>query len=128
MSQCRGYMAPEYINRGIITKKSDIFNLGVIIIEIMTGHRDYPDETGTSSQEFIEAVLKNWRNRLEKTPGTSLESDCQQIRRCIQIGLACVKLDRSKRPTTSQIIDMLHEPEGSEHSHRKVVKSPSNQV
>jgi len=32
-----GYMAPEYINRGTITKELDIFSLGVIIIEIVTG-------------------------------------------------------------------------------------------
>jgi serine/threonine protein kinase len=51
-------MAPEYLNRGIITKKLDIFSLGVIIIEIVTGHKDYPDETDTSSQEFIELVRK----------------------------------------------------------------------
>ncbi|GJN37063.1 hypothetical protein PR202_gb25984 [Eleusine coracana subsp. coracana] len=53
-----GYMAPEYINRGLITKKADIFSLGVIIIEIITGHKDYPDETGTSSKEYIELVKK----------------------------------------------------------------------
>jgi len=29
-----GYMAPEYINQGIISPKADIFSLGVIIIEI----------------------------------------------------------------------------------------------
>ena len=51
-------MAPEYINRGLITTKSDIFSLGVIIIEIVTGHRDYPDETGISSEEFIKRVRK----------------------------------------------------------------------
>ncbi|GJN35249.1 hypothetical protein PR202_gb23999 [Eleusine coracana subsp. coracana] len=53
-----GYMAPEYVEKGIITKKLDVFSLGVIIIEIITGHKDYPEpgETGTSSQEFIERV------------------------------------------------------------------------
>ena len=50
-------MAPEYIDKGIITKKLDIFSLGVIIIEIMTGRKDYPlDETETSSQQYIELV------------------------------------------------------------------------
>ena len=50
-------MAPEYIDKGIITKKLDIFSLGVIIIEIMTGRKDYPlDETETSSQQYIEFV------------------------------------------------------------------------
>lgn len=51
-------MAPEYRDKGLITKKLDIFSLGVIIIEIMTGRRDYPDEIETSSQEFIELVRK----------------------------------------------------------------------
>ncbi|CAN6194787.1 unnamed protein product [Urochloa humidicola] len=101
-----GYMAPEYINRGVISTKSDIFSLGVIIIEIVTGHRDYPDETGISPQEFSELVLKNWSNRLEKTVGYT-KLFYQQIKRCIQIGLACVEIDRSKRPPTSQIIKML---------------------
>ncbi|WVZ79686.1 hypothetical protein U9M48_027239 [Paspalum notatum var. saurae] len=104
-----GYMAPEYINRGLISTKSDIFSLGVIILEIVTGHRDYPDETGIPSQEFIELVLKNWRNRLQKSECyTSLETYCEQIMRCTQIGLVCVHHDQSKRPTTRQIIVMLH--------------------
>ena len=51
-------MSPEYINKGIVSTKSDIFSLGVIIIEIVTGRRDYPDDTGTPSEEFIEIVRK----------------------------------------------------------------------
>ena len=49
-------MAPEYINKGLITTNSDVFSLGVIIIEIVTGHRDYPDENGVSPQEFMDLV------------------------------------------------------------------------
>ncbi|KAJ1265802.1 hypothetical protein BS78_08G101700 [Paspalum vaginatum] len=104
-----GHMSPEYLNRGIITKKLDIFSLGVIIIEIITGSKNYPDKIETSSQEFIELVLKNWRNRLEKVwiPWYILNLQFQQIRSCIEIGLFCVKHDRDERPTTSQIIKML---------------------
>jgi hypothetical protein len=64
-------------------------------------------------------IIRNWGSRLEKSQ--CLEIDCQKIRRCIQIGLLCVKLDRSKRPTTSQIIKMLHEPEGEGINTRKEV-------
>ncbi|PUZ60239.1 hypothetical protein GQ55_4G108100 [Panicum hallii var. hallii] len=120
-----GYMAPEYINRGLITTKSDIFSLGVIIIEIVTGHRDYPDENGVSPQEFIDLVLKKWRNRLQKTASYKELYYYQQIRSCIQIGLVCVGLDRSKRPTTSQIIKMLHvESVDLRGSKRPVLKPP----
>ena len=55
---CSGYTAPEYLHKGIITKKSDIFSLGVIVIEIITGRRDGPDSTGMSIPDFIENVRK----------------------------------------------------------------------
>ena len=58
MLLCSGYMAPEYLHKGIITKKSDIFSLGVIVIEIITGRRDGPDSTGMSIPDFIENVRK----------------------------------------------------------------------
>jgi serine/threonine protein kinase len=51
-------MAPEFLHGGTITPKLDIFSLGVIILEIITGHRDYPGVTGTSSDDFIELVRK----------------------------------------------------------------------
>jgi serine/threonine protein kinase len=37
---CRGYMALEYLNNGVITFKSDIYSLGVIILEILTGQKE----------------------------------------------------------------------------------------
>ncbi|XP_037470780.1 putative receptor-like protein kinase At4g00960, partial [Triticum dicoccoides] len=102
-----GYMPPEYLWR-IITSKSDIFSFGVIIMEIITGQRDYPEDIKASSHDFIDHELQEWRNRLQKEPGyASLESDCRRIERCIQIGLICVNPERTKRPTMKKIIDML---------------------
>jgi serine/threonine protein kinase len=56
-------MAPEYLIQGIISTKADIFSLGVIMIEIITGRRDYPylqldstESTTTSCQHFTEEV------------------------------------------------------------------------
>ncbi|EEE50946.1 hypothetical protein OsJ_31493 [Oryza sativa Japonica Group] len=54
-----GYMAPEYLANGLISTKSDIFSLGVIIIEVITGHRNYPRIcTRESFQHFIEDALQ----------------------------------------------------------------------
>ena len=56
----------------------------------------------------ISQEMQKWRNKLQKEPGyTTLEIDCQQIERYIQIGLICVNPERSKRPTMEKIIDML---------------------
>ncbi|CAM0901642.1 unnamed protein product [Alopecurus aequalis] len=103
-----GYMAPEFVNRGTITPKSDIFSLGVIIMEVVTGHRDYPDVTRESSDNYIELALKKWRDVLQRqSVHGSLETDCEQIKRCIQIGLICVDPDRKKRPPITKVISML---------------------
>ncbi|CAM0901611.1 unnamed protein product [Alopecurus aequalis] len=108
-----GYMAPEFLHSGTITTKLDIFSLGVIIMEIITGHRDYPGLTGTSSDDFIELALEKWRNVLQRSRGYgSLERDCKQIKRCIQVGVICVNPDRTKRPPIAKIINML---QGSEN-------------
>nr|XP_051177033.1 pollen receptor-like kinase 1 [Lolium perenne] len=102
-----GYMPPEYL-QGMVTPMSDIFSLGVIIMEVITGHRKYLDDNGTPSTVFIELALQKWRDVLQKGPSyTSLEKDCQQIKRCIQVGLMCLNPERTKRPTMKKIIVML---------------------
>ncbi|KAF7019752.1 hypothetical protein CFC21_032895 [Triticum aestivum] len=124
-----GCMAPERIDEGIITPKSDIFSLGVIIMEIITGHRHYPGVSGTSSEDFIELELKKWRNTLEKAQGyTNLEMDCEQIKRCIQIGLICVNPEWTERPTTTKIIKMLQGLESLDRNISDEVESSADQI
>uniref|UniRef100_A0A0E0EXN9 Protein kinase domain-containing protein n=1 Tax=Oryza meridionalis TaxID=40149 RepID=A0A0E0EXN9_9ORYZ len=114
-----GYMAPEYLAKGLISTKSDIFSLGVIIMEVITGHRNYPRIcTRESFQHFIENVVKNWRDWLERTVGcASMETCCQQVYRCMVIGLACVDPDPKKRPSAWVVIQMLNETECKNRSH-----------
>lgn len=61
-------MPPEYLLQGIVTPKSDIFSLGVIIMEVITGHRDYPYDITTSSKCFIDDVRKNSLNSRDQSP------------------------------------------------------------
>lgn len=92
-----GYMAPEYINQGLISKKADIFSLGVIIMEIITGRRDYPDvqqespqSTNTSFEHFRKEVLASWRNKFVSTSVyIPMEQYTQQIKQCINIARKC---------------------------------------
>jgi serine/threonine protein kinase len=51
-------MPPEYINRYQITSKFDVFSLGVIIIQVMTGREGYLKCGNMPPQDFIELVRK----------------------------------------------------------------------
>ncbi|XP_044971034.1 G-type lectin S-receptor-like serine/threonine-protein kinase SD1-13 [Hordeum vulgare subsp. vulgare] len=111
-----GYMSQEFLNGGKISPKSDIFSLGVIILEVVTGHRDYPDVTRTPSEDFIELTIRKWRNVLQRTPGCwSLIIDCEQIKRCLHVGLICVNPDRTKRPSIAKVISMLRGSESIDY-------------
>jgi len=68
MMQCRGYQPPEYIDRGEISGKFDIFSLGVVIIRIVSGPEGYPKYLDMSSEEFIDQV----RNDISDYQGPSL--------------------------------------------------------
>ncbi|CAM0878794.1 unnamed protein product [Alopecurus aequalis] len=95
----RGYLAPEYANDGKTSVKSDIYSLGAIIIELVTGCLDVPDKNN---------VLRRWRHRWNKPP-TSLQY--QQVTRCIDVAVLCRLLDPRDRPSISEIISTLAKSE-----------------
>uniref|UniRef100_A0A8R7R4V6 Protein kinase domain-containing protein n=1 Tax=Triticum urartu TaxID=4572 RepID=A0A8R7R4V6_TRIUA len=104
-----GYLPPEFINRHVISNKLDIFSLGVVIIKIMTGPTGYSQSAEMNSQEFIEQVQRNWRSRLQARSVDVPESYCEQIKRCIEIALSCLEIERCRRPTIGAIIHELNE-------------------
>ncbi|RCV38807.1 hypothetical protein SETIT_8G171900v2 [Setaria italica] len=107
----RGYLPPEYIERNIVSRKFDIFSLGVIIIKIMTGPTGYRESAEMSPQEFIDFAHKNWRTRLQATPMHLFESYSKQVKRCMEIALSCVEVNRHKRPSIREIVKQLNETE-----------------
>lgn len=45
----RGYMAPEYLVRGQLTEKADVYAFGVLAIEVATGRKNSVFSEGSSS-------------------------------------------------------------------------------
>uniref|UniRef100_A0A8R7UN01 Protein kinase domain-containing protein n=1 Tax=Triticum urartu TaxID=4572 RepID=A0A8R7UN01_TRIUA len=91
----QGYLAPEFY-RGQVAFASDIYSLGVIIMEILTGEKGYQED---------ENIVENWMNRLEASD--NLETQLDQVRVCTKIGIECMDLDPKKRPTARRINDRL---------------------
>lgn len=38
--ECRGYMAPEYLVRGQLTEKADVYSFAVLVFEIVCGRKN----------------------------------------------------------------------------------------
>lgn len=95
------HISPEYIQREKTTMKSDIYSLGVVILEILSGNK---------YDHHIDDVLESWRTRLEKSSEDTKK--LEQIRICTDIALVCCQPDPMMRPfSTQHILDRLEETE-----------------
>ncbi|KAG2547047.1 hypothetical protein PVAP13_9KG143900 [Panicum virgatum] len=89
-----GYLPQEFFD-GHITLKLDIYSLGVIINEMLTGNK------ATSSEEN---VLKSWNDRLEMS---ERDIPLQQVRAFAEIAKMCTDPNKANRPSAHRIIEML---------------------
>ncbi|KAK3118216.1 hypothetical protein QOZ80_9BG0695810 [Eleusine coracana subsp. coracana] len=105
----KGYLAPEYIYRGEISTMADIYSLGMLILEIVTGEKNCCTAEDRAARKFIFKVHENWNNHQIESAYPSLDANgLQQVKACISIGLMCVELDRSKRPSIVDIVNKLN--------------------
>ncbi|XP_062198297.1 putative serine/threonine-protein kinase, partial [Phragmites australis] len=108
------YMPPEYLAQRQISKEYDIFSLGIIIIQIITGPEGHSKYLKGSPQEFIDLVHNKWGNRIQTT-SMYTEEYCQQVKRCIEIAINCLEIERKKRPKIGDIIYDLTQTESVIH-------------
>ncbi|KAF2303582.1 hypothetical protein GH714_019654 [Hevea brasiliensis] len=106
-----GYMSPEYAMDGLYSVKSDVFSYGVLILEIISGKKNTEYDKESPSLNLIGNVWKLWREGkgLDIVDYSLLEHSypCQEILRCIQIGLLCIQEHPADRPTMLEVVFML---------------------
>ncbi|KAK9714883.1 hypothetical protein RND81_06G127800 [Saponaria officinalis] len=104
-------MAPEYVRTGNFSAKSDIFSLGIIILEIISGLRNncqIPNVEDEILRDYAQrlwnegAYLKFIDPKMEK-----LYSE-DEVERCIKVGVMCIQEDPAKRPDIASILLMLN--------------------
>ncbi|RCV39145.1 hypothetical protein SETIT_8G200000v2 [Setaria italica] len=94
--QQREYLAPESISNGSVSFKADIYSLGIIIRELVTGSKETP---------CLIKVLRRWKHRW----GKSGPLWCLQIKKCLELAQSCMQKDPNKRPPISHIVGELNE-------------------
>ncbi|KAJ9154142.1 hypothetical protein P3X46_027509 [Hevea brasiliensis] len=104
-----GYMAPEYILQNRFSMKSDVFSLGVIVLEMVSGMKNSWLSNSNEVEHLLSHAWKNWRegkisNLIDNTLKNGPTGD---IIRCIHIGLLCVQENAADRPTMASVVLML---------------------
>ncbi|KAK1698238.1 hypothetical protein QYE76_014935 [Lolium multiflorum] len=126
----RGYMAPEYSNKGVFSGKTDVFSFGSLLLEMLTGKRNCTsysirERSYLSLHEyawdmvFMEKALENLVH-----PSLCDENPrrMKQMTRCAHIALLCVQEDPADRPSMWDVVLVLN---GAASAGLKTPKKPA---
>ncbi|CAF2051056.1 BnaA09g46530D [Brassica napus] len=103
-----GYMSPEYAMEGFFSEKSDVFSLGVIFLEIISGKKNSHKED--NNLNLLAYAWKLWNDgKANSLADPTIFNECfeKEFTKCVQIGLLCVQEVASDRPNVSTMIWML---------------------
>uniref|UniRef100_A0A0E0LYU9 Protein kinase domain-containing protein n=1 Tax=Oryza punctata TaxID=4537 RepID=A0A0E0LYU9_ORYPU len=107
-----GYLAPEYLQMGKATEKSDVYSYGVVLLEICTGRRPI-ERAAPDSMNMVNVVDWVWNLHSKGKvldavdPTLNGEYDAGQMMRFLLVGLSCVNPFSEERPVMRTVLDML---------------------
>lgn len=105
-----GYLAPEYAIRGQVTRKSDIYSFGVLLVEIVSGRCNTNTQLPIGEQYLLERTWNLYeRGELVLLVDLSLNGDFDAEEACkyLKIGLLCTQDSPKLRPSMSTVVKML---------------------
>ncbi|KAK6928367.1 Protein kinase domain [Dillenia turbinata] len=117
-----GYMAPEYLVRGQLTEKADVYSFGVLVLEIVCGRKntDAFQDSGSLPQtslyylRVLFVILNQaWRfykfQTLHEIADPCLRDnlEAKEASNVLQIGLLCTQALATLRPSMAEVVQML---------------------
>lgn len=131
-----GYAAPEYIETGHLTSKSDVWSFGVVLYEIITGRRSLERNRPSGQQKLLDWVKQfpadGKKFILILDPRLEGKYSSSAARKIAKLADNCLLKNAKDRPTMSivterleEIIQQSDEDNPSENGHKSFEDDPS---
>eukprot|EP00043_Microstomoeca_roanoka_P011537 m.108846 g.108846 ORF g.108846 m.108846 type:complete len:674 (-) comp15224_c0_seq1:67-2088(-) len=102
-----GYIDPEYAHTGVVTCSSDIYSMGVVMAEVLSGRKAYD---GRIDLAFIFDEMREQRKPLDAFVDISsdwLATGVEAATSLLQLTLQCLAPKSAQRPDTCKLLEQL---------------------
>ncbi|KAL9684807.1 hypothetical protein QQ045_022248 [Rhodiola kirilowii] len=107
-----GYAAPEYLQTGYLTYKTDVWSYGVFIYELITGRRALDPHRPRSEQKLVEWVSMQLSdpNKFDVIIDPRLEGKytLKSVQKLSIIANRCLVKNPKSRPKMSEVVEMIN--------------------
>ncbi|GAY40428.1 hypothetical protein CUMW_051860 [Citrus unshiu] len=126
-----GYIDPEYYGLNVLTAKSDVYGLGVVLLELLTGKRAIfkDDESGGTPVSLVDfavpAIMAGELVKiLDRRVGPPEINEAEAVELVAYTAMHCVNLEGKERPTMADIVANLERAlDICDHSHGSISSS-----
>lgn len=107
----RGYLAPEWLANLPITSKSDVYSYGMVLLETVSGRRNFDVSNETNRKKFSiwayeEYEKGNVRAIIDKRLFDN-DVNIPQVTKAVEVSFWCIQEQPSHRPTMGRVVQML---------------------
>lgn len=107
----RGYLAPEWIANNPITSKADVYSLGMVLLEIVSGRRNFEVSSETGMKKFCSWAYEEFeKGNVGSVVDEKFEEndvDMVQAMRVIETSFWCIQEQPSSRPGMGKVVQMI---------------------
>ncbi|KAJ4909610.1 putative L-type lectin-domain containing receptor kinase V.1 [Raphanus sativus] len=121
-----GYISPKLARTGNPSANSDVFALGVVMLEITCGRRPILSRASQSEMVLTDWVLECWENGdIMQVIDQKIEQDYseEQVELVLKLGLLCSHPVAALRPNMSSVIQYLDSVVQLPHDLLDIVKA-----
>ncbi|KAI9124659.1 hypothetical protein K1719_004581 [Acacia pycnantha] len=120
------YKSPEYLQNGRVTKKTDVWSLGILILEILTGkfpsnflQQGKGSEVGLSN--WVHSVVpEEWNSEVFDNEMGDTSASQAEMAKLLKIALDCCEGDVDKRLDLKEAIKEIHSVKEIDHDEKQL--------
>ncbi|PWA93431.1 protein kinase superfamily protein [Artemisia annua] len=106
-----GYAAPDYIETGHLTAKSDVWSFGIVLYEILTGRRSLERNRPKEDQKLLDWVrrypIDSKKFGIILDPRLEAKYSLTAARKIAKLADTCLLKSAKDRPKMSQVVESL---------------------